>query len=132
MSSSKTLSVSYAVYPPPEVAEQGGAAGALPPTASSSKYPIPSPAPSTSQAASSTASHYAALGPILRTAQKEINDTLTAWKDAIGDKEKSKEDPGTIGFGRGKAAMMSEDVQGDLRGQSAVDGEDDDESSDEA
>jgi hypothetical protein len=37
-------------------------------------------------------------------------ENLSPWKDAIGDLEKMKEDPGKPGFGRGKASMMSEGV----------------------
>lgn len=43
-------------------------------------------------------------------------ESLSGWKDSIGDSEKGKEDPGKPGFGRGKAALMSEgvmDVEGD-------------------
>lgn len=129
MSTPKAFKVSYTVHPPPDTTEQAPSALPLPPTSSSSRFDV---APSSNaKDESNTSAYYAALGPVLRTAQKELNDTLTAWKDAIGDKEKSKEDPGTIGFGRGKAAMMSEDVRGELRAQDEEDG-DDDESSEEA
>jgi len=37
-------------------------------------------------------------------------ESLSAWKESIGDSEKMKEDPGTPGFGRGKAAIMAEGV----------------------
>ena len=49
-------------------------------------------------------------------------ESLSGWKDAIGDSEKGKEDPGKPGFGRGKAALMSEGVM-DVE----VDSEDEDE-----
>ena len=49
-------------------------------------------------------------------------ESLSGWKDVIGDSEKGKEDPGTPGFGRGKAALMSEGVM-DVE----VDSEDEDE-----
>ena len=42
----------------------------------------------------------------VRQAQAQLNQILTVWKDAIGDKEKSKEDPGVIGYGQGKASKM--------------------------
>jgi hypothetical protein len=38
---------------------------------------------------------------------------LTIWKDAIGDHEKSKEDPGVIGYGQGKASKMQEKEDSD-------------------
>lgn len=42
----------------------------------------------------------------VRQAQAKLNEVLTVWKDAIGDREKSKEDPGVIGYGQGKASKM--------------------------
>lgn len=37
-------------------------------------------------------------------------ESLSGWKDAVRDAEKGKEDPGRPGYGRGKAALMSEGV----------------------
>lgn len=44
-----------------------------------------------------------------------LNEKLTYWKDAIGDREKAKEDVGAVGFGRGKAMMMSNEVIGEMK-----------------
>jgi hypothetical protein len=49
----------------------------------------------------------------LRDAQTQLNDALTIWKDAIGDREKSKEDPGKIAHGQGKVARMMQDEDSD-------------------
>ena len=49
----------------------------------------------------------------LRTAQAQLNEILTTWKDAIGDLEKSKEDPGVIGYGQGKASKMQDKDESD-------------------
>lgn len=136
----KTFSVSYELHPPADLPEQPEASGsrprpALPPTSATLTYPVEPRTNVTNSTgrgpATETSAHYTVLGETLRKAQKELNDTLTLWKDAIGDKEKSKEDPGTIGYGRGKAAMMSEEVRGELRAADGiVDG--DSEDSDEA
>lgn len=45
----------------------------------------------------------------LRNAQRSLNDALTVWKDAIGDLEKAKEDPGKVPHGQGKVARMLQD-----------------------
>jgi hypothetical protein len=54
----------------------------------------------------------------------ELMENLSAWKESIGDLEKMKEDPGTPGFGRGKAAIMSEGV---MDPEEEEDSEDEDE-----
>lgn len=141
-SSTKAFSVEYTLYPPPIDSEEPIASGSkLPPKSANSSIPIPIPTSTESQRpGSETSKYYSALSQTLKQTQKELNDNLTLWKDAIGDREKSKEDPGTIGFGRGKAAVMSEDVRGEIRGQNqpegeadaAEDGDSDSDSSDEA
>ena len=50
-------------------------------------------------------------------------ESLSAWKESIGDLEKMKEDPGTPGFGRGKAAIMSEGVMDPEEDSEDEDGE---------
>ena len=45
----------------------------------------------------------------LRDAQQCLNAALTNWKDAIGDLEKTKEDPGKVAHGQGKVARMLQD-----------------------
>ena len=42
----------------------------------------------------------------IRAVQSRLNEVLTTWKDAIGDLEKSKEDPGVVAYGQGKASKM--------------------------
>lgn len=126
----RTFKVEYALYPP-LIEDQPTASGSkLPPTSAQASYPI---TPSAAQR-SETSTYYAALSLTLKTAQKALNEDLTLWKDALGDREKSKEDPGTVGYGRGKAAVMSEDVRGEIRqnGVTAGEGEGDSDSSDEA
>ena len=56
--------------------------------------------------------------------------SLSGWKDVIGDSEKGKEDPGKPGFGRGKAALMSEGVM-DVEVDSENEDEDEDEEAEE-
>jgi hypothetical protein len=60
----------------------------------------------------------------VRQAQAKLNEVLTVWKDAIGDLEKSKEDPGVIGYGQGKASKM-------MQGKADSSGSEDDEDGDE-
>lgn len=140
-SSTRAFSVDYTLYPPPiesETEQPIASSSKLPPKTANSSFPIPIPTFSANsqpqRSGSETSVYYSSLSLTLKQAQKELNDTLTLWKDAIGDREKSKEDPGTIGFGRGKAAVMSEDVRGEIRGQNQVEGEGegDSDSSDEA
>lgn len=60
-------------------------------------------------AAASAEIPYDAYDPsAIRVTQNRLNEILTSWKDAIGDLEKSKEDPGVIGYGQGKASKMQE------------------------
>ena len=40
----------------------------------------------------------------VRDAQRVLNETLTVWKDAIGDREKAKEDLGQVAYGHGRSA----------------------------
>lgn len=49
----------------------------------------------------------------LRLAQAKLNAILTEWKDAIGDREKTKEDPGKVAFGQGKIARMMQSYNSD-------------------
>jgi hypothetical protein len=60
---------------------------------------------------SRTSSFYSAVTLTLRQAQAHLNATMTAWKDAIGDREKSKEDLGNVAFGQGKASRMTGSMQ---------------------
>jgi hypothetical protein len=50
--------------------------------------------------------YYTATSNAVLQVQKDLNDILTGWKDAIGDLEKDKEDMGVVGFGQGRASRM--------------------------
>jgi hypothetical protein len=120
MSSQRSISVAFDLHPPSGLpASSNTDAIETQPLATSSKmtYTItptpPSASSSSSSSRSETSVYYTALSERLQTAQLELNEKLTKWKDVIGDKEKMKEDPGTPGFGRGKASMMSEGVMMD-------------------
>ena len=134
--SSRIFSVEYTLYPPPLENQPEASTSKLPPTTAKHAHPIVLSADSDSDSdpdsvsvpvpgseRSKTSTYYSALSLTLRKAQKDLNENLTSWKDAIGDREKSKEDPGTIGYGRGKAAVMSEDVRGELRQNGTKGGE---------
>jgi hypothetical protein len=109
-STPRAITITYTLHPPTSVdAQTVKHNDQLVPTNIEKTYSI-TPSTSSTSTSSATSQHYAALGPALRTATKELMEGLTAWKDAVGDLEKGKEDPGTPGFGRGKAAMMSEGV----------------------
>lgn len=99
-SSSKAISLSYKLYPPTEVNVSQVTINSEPiPTHYTTSIPIES-------TSTSTSSYYEAASKAVLVAQKEMNDKFTAWKNAIGDTEKSKEDLGKIGYGRGKAARL--------------------------
>lgn len=119
-STSKNITVTYALHPPTSIKTPVDQDNNQIPTSQTVSHPF---APITSGSASETSGHYAALGPALRESQRVLMESLSGWKDAIGDSEKGKEDPGTPGFGRGKAALMSEGVM-DLEGDSEDEDED--------
>lgn len=68
---------------------------------------------------------YASTSDAVLQAQRDLNEALTAWKDAIGDAEKAKEDLGKIEYGKGKAARMMQYAAG--REGAEVDADEDDE-----
>jgi hypothetical protein len=106
-SSSMAITVTYNLNPPTSINPTKVLSNNKQiPTSSTSLHPL-NPA---STSGSETSQHYAALGPALIESQRVLMESLSGWKDAIGDAEKAKEDPGTPGFGRGKAALMSEGV----------------------
>ena len=121
-SSSRQITVTYALHPPTSVDPSTVTHNNSPvPTSHTSTYPINTSESSTTS--SETSNCYNALAPTLRTAQKELMESLSAWKESIGDSEKMKEDPGTPGFGRGKAAIMSEGVMDPEEDSEDEDGE---------
>ena len=119
-STSKNIAVTYTLHPPTSIKSPTDQNNNQIPTFQTVSHPF---APTTSGSASETSIHYAALGPALRESQRVLMESLSGWKDAIGDSEKGKEDPGTPGFGRGKAAQMSEGVM-DVEGDSEDEDED--------
>lgn len=119
-STSKNITVTYTLHPPTSIKSPTDQNNNQIPTSQTVSHPL---APMTAGSASETSNHYAALGPALRESQRVLMESLSGWKDAIGDSEKGKEDPGTPGFGRGKAALMSEGVM-DVEGDSEDEDED--------
>ncbi|ORY34765.1 hypothetical protein BCR39DRAFT_514564 [Naematelia encephala] len=65
---------------------------------------------------SATSRYYQSASSALRGLQANLNATLTAWKDAIGDLEKAREDLGQVKRGMGRATRMTGgfDEQGNL------------------
>ena len=57
-----------------------------------------------------TSDYYDAASAAVRDAQRVLNETLTVWKDAIGDREKAKEDLGQVAYGNGRSARMTGSV----------------------
>jgi hypothetical protein len=106
-SASRQITVNYTLHPPTSIDPSTVTHNDKPvPTSQISTYPITT----SSSDSSATSNYYNALAPTLKTVQVELMENLSAWKESIGDLEKMKEDPGTPGFGRGKAAIMSEGV----------------------
>ncbi|BEJ15921.1 hypothetical protein CspHIS471_0505260 [Cutaneotrichosporon sp. HIS471] len=63
---------------------------------------------------SNTEAYYAAASAALKSAQAQANEVFTAWKDAVGDAEKHKENVGNVGKGQGKAARGGLNIQGPI------------------
>lgn len=95
---SKAITVAYALDPPSSI----DAAAVGQPQSGELSFPIIPAAPTRS----TTASYYTAASASLKEAQAKANEVFTAWKDAIGDAEKHKENVGKVGKGQGKAARM--------------------------
>jgi hypothetical protein len=121
-STSKNITVTYALHPPTSINPPTDQNNNQIPTTQTISHPLH---PTTGGSGSETSNHYSALGPALRESQRVLMESLSGWKDVIGDSEKGKEDPGTPGFGRGKAALMSEGVM-DVEGDSEDEDEDGD------
>lgn len=119
-STSKHITVTYALYPPNSTNPPMDQNNNQIPTTQTTLHPLEP----ISTTGSESSKHYAALGPALRESQRVLMESLSGWKDAIGDAEKGKEDPGTPGFGRGKAALMSEGVM-DAEEEDSEDDDDD-------
>ncbi|GMK55537.1 hypothetical protein CspeluHIS016_0205930 [Cutaneotrichosporon spelunceum] len=89
------VSFSYTLDPPAGIAAPGQ------PSAGEHSFPI---TPGVGR--SKTEAYYTAASAALKVAQAEANEVFTAWKDAVGDAEKHKENTGNVGKGQGKAARM--------------------------
>jgi hypothetical protein len=102
MSSAKAIVLSYALSNPPlkTAAPQN-------PMTQEISFPM-----ITLESSSTYASFYASSSAAVLQAQRDLNEHLTAWKDAIGDAEKVKEDMGQVEYGKGKAARMMQYAAG--------------------
>lgn len=89
----RTITVTYTISPRDDISPPSET-----PPQQTLTYPVPS--------SSGYNKAYTALSTSVLAAQKDLNERLTSWKDAIGDKEKHKEDVGKVGYGKGKAARM--------------------------
>ncbi|CAD6582161.1 MAG: hypothetical protein TREMPRED_003227 [Tremellales sp. Tagirdzhanova-0007] len=131
---SKHITLSYTIIPPADLNAADVKLGSiLVPASAELTFPIPA---INSAPRSPTSAYYESASSALREAQSSLNDHLTPWKVAIGDREKSKEDLGKVGYGKGRAARMSAGVDGpksdatldvDLRGNIIDEDTDDDE-----
>lgn len=98
------ISFTYAITPPegidPSTVSRPG--GGIVPGQGEASFPI-APAPPTR---SPTDSFYASATAALSKAQVELMAVLSPWKEAVGDVEKVKENPGKVEKGQGKAARL--------------------------
>ncbi|GFZ52366.1 hypothetical protein JCM24511_10139 [Saitozyma sp. JCM 24511] len=136
---SRALHLSYSLAPPTDIDPSTVVIDAKPvPTTASVSLPLDTTGSTSTQ--SPTASYYDSASETVRRAQQHLNETLTAWKDAIGDREKYKEDMGKVAYGKGRATRMTVEAEAaaaaavaDVNdGGDAVDnGEDDEEEAEE-
>ena len=128
----KCITFNYSIIPPAGVRPDDIKIGSVsvPPSAEQF-FPIAS----SSTSRSPTSGFYGSASTALREAQRSLNETLTPWKDAIGDREKAKEDLGKVGYGKGRGARMSVGSDGqnvDVQGRVVeTNGEEDEEDEDE-
>ncbi|KAE8539573.1 hypothetical protein D1P53_004675 [Cryptococcus gattii VGV] len=115
--SPQSIFVSYNLYPPAETPQPTAGPSSQPvPSSATFSFPIPPPSLKTKASTlSATTQYYTSASAALLASQGTLNEKLTYWKDAIGDREKAKEDVGAVGFGRGKAMMMSNEVIGEMK-----------------
>ncbi|KIR62349.1 hypothetical protein I312_103081 [Cryptococcus bacillisporus CA1280] len=115
--SPQSIFVSYNLYPPAETPQPTAGPSSQPvPSSATFSFPIPPPSLKTKASTlSTTTQYYTSASAALLASQATLNEKLTYWKDAIGDREKAKEDVGAVGFGRGKAMMMSNEVIGEMK-----------------
>ena len=104
----KNITLSYTIIPPADLSAADVKLGNIPVPATA-EHTLPIPAINSSSR-SPTSTYYESASLALRNAQRFVNEHLTPWKDAIGDREKSKEDLGKVGYGKGRAARMSASI----------------------
>ncbi|KAK4688678.1 hypothetical protein P7C73_g1438, partial [Tremellales sp. Uapishka_1] len=100
----KQITLTYTIAPPPSVDAQRILAECNVPLSAQHLYSIK---PETSSSSSATFAYYSAASTAMIQVQKDLNGILTPWKEAIGDKEKHKEDLGKVGYGKGRASRMT-------------------------
>ncbi|OCF61112.1 hypothetical protein L486_00756 [Kwoniella mangroviensis CBS 10435] len=124
--STKSIELSYTLHPPSSIPLPTDSSSNPIPSSSTTSFTVPSePKPSSevilppkiTQTISPTAKYYESLTYQIRNVQQSLNDTLTKYKDAVGDLEKSKEDFGKVAHGMGRATVMSLAVNGDFKDQ---------------
>jgi hypothetical protein len=108
------ISFSYTLDPP------AGISAPAQPQAAEHSFPITPGA-----GRSKTEAYYTAASAALKGAQAQANEVFTAWKDAVGDAEKHKENAGNVGKGQGKAARM---MAANKAAEAAFDAQEEDES----
>ncbi|WWC71851.1 uncharacterized protein I206_105810 [Kwoniella pini CBS 10737] len=119
----KSIDLSYTLYPPSQITAPTNVNSEPIASSSSKSYSIEQSSrnitlpPSINSKQSETSKYYEDLTYSLREVQINLNETLTYWKDVIGDKEKFKEDLGKVGHGKGRATVMSLAVNGDFADQ---------------
>ena len=105
MHPSKQLEVRYTVIPPDDLDSAIVTFGTTTVPARGEQSFYISPPSSSSH--SPTATYYETASSVLKEVQQSLNEQLTAWKNAIGDREKHKEDLGKVEYGQGRAMRMS-------------------------
>lgn len=110
---SQSIAISYVLHPPSEMQSETISHAGQPVLI---KADILFPIATDSHGHTNTSGFYQQASITLRDAQRTLNEILTAWKDAIGDKEKTKEDLGKVTPGMGRATRMTAGV--DVHGKS--------------
>jgi hypothetical protein len=104
MVSTTALQITYALSPPEGITPLNAS------TSGTLNYPPPSTSSSQSPSSISTKDFYASTSAAVLQAQADLNAVLTLWKDAIGDKEKHREDLGVVPHGQGRAVRMTKGI----------------------
>ena len=118
----QSINLSYSLRPPVGTV-------VAPVAGSSSRQPLPTDQVTflfshPTETPPTVAQYYGAAGIALVEAQRYLNQTLSLWKDAVGDREKDKENMGKVAYGQGRAARMTVGVD-KITGQTNVKNSDD-------